>query len=340
MKVMVTGGTGYIGRVLVPELVKKGYNVLVLDRDFLTYDDVKKEYEGIGVKILKDDIRYFDPTEMRGIDSVVDLAALSNDPSGDLDPIKTWDINYIGRVRVARLAKKLNVNRYIVASSCSIYGFREDIANETSEPNPLTAYAEANQAVERDNLAIAGNGFTPMALRFATAFGFSKRLRLDIAINAMVYYAVKTGKLRLMRDGEQYRPFIHVKDMASAIIVGLESESKVVSGHIFNAGSNELNIKLKDVADKIKSSIKGTEIEWYGDPDKRSYRVDFKKINDSLKFKPKYNIEYGIDEMKKEFESPEFRLKDEMITLSVYKKLIEAKYILSKHGYLSPQIGL
>ena len=340
MKIMVTGGTGYIGRILVPELVKKGYDVLVLDRDFLTYDDVEKEYEGIGVKLLKDDIRYFDPTEMRGMDSVVDLAALSNDPSGDLDPIKTWDINYIGRVRVARLAKKLNVNRYIVASSCSIYGFREDIANETSDPNPLTAYAEANQAVERDNLAIAGDGFTPLALRFATAFGFSKRLRLDIAINAMVYYAVKTGKLRLMRDGEQYRPFIHVKDMASAIIAGLESENEVVSGQIFNAGSNELNVKLKDVAEKVKTSVKGTEIEWYGDPDRRSYRVDFKKINNSLKFKPKYNIEYGIDEMKKEFESPGFQLKDEMITLSVYKKLIEAKYILSKHGYLSPPIGL
>lgn len=340
MKVLVTGGTGYIGRVLVPELVKNGYNVTALDRDFLSYDDVSKEYRELGVRVLKDDIRYFDPVEIRGFDSVVDLAALSNDPSGDLDPIKTWDINYIGRLRVARLAKKLGAKRYIVASSCSIYGFREGIANETTEPNPLTAYAEANQAVERDNLAIAGEGFSPMALRFATAFGFSRRLRLDIAINAMVYNAVTSGKIKLMRDGEQFRPFIHVKDMAGAIMAGLEADSTIISGEIFNAGSNELNVKLKYIAEMVQSSVKGTEIEWYGDPDKRSYQVDFKKINEALRFKAKQNIQYGIDEMRKEFQSPNFQYKDEMITLSVYKKLIEAKNVLAKHGYLNQNIGL
>lgn len=340
MKILVTGGTGYIGRVLVPDLVKKGYDVTALDRQFLVYDDVGKEYGELGVNLLNDDIRYCDPLLLRGYDAVIDLAALSNDPSGDLNPMKTWDINYLGRVRVARLAKKQGTKRYIVASSCSIYGFREEIANEETPANPLTVYAEANQAVERDNLAISGDGFSPMAFRYATAFGYSKRLRLDIAINAMVYNAVKTKKLKLMRDGEQFRPFIHVKDMSAAIMAGIEADSDVVSGEIFNAGANEQNTKLKEVAEKVRSSIPGTEIEWYGDPDKRSYRVDFAKITDRLKFKASHDIQYGIDEMKKEFTSPGFEYSDNMITLSVYRKLIEAKEILYSHRYHEQMMGL
>ena len=340
MKVLVTGGMGYIGRILVPDLVKNGFDVSVIDRKFLSYDDVEAEYQNLGVKTKVDDIRYCDPTEIRGFDAVVDLAALSNDPSGDLDPIKTWDINYLGRVRVARLAKKQKATKYIVASSCSIYGFREEIANEETMPNPLTVYAEANQAVERDNLFIADGGFTPMALRFATAFGHSKRLRLDIAINAMVYNAITTKKIKLMRDGEQYRPFIHVKDMSRAIIKGLEADKELVSGQIFNAGSNNLNVKLKDVAEEVKKSVDGAEIEWYGDPDKRSYRVDFSKISEALKFSAKYDIKYGIEEMSREFGSREFQYHEEMITLSVYKKLIEAEGFLSKHAYRQRKMGL
>ena len=340
MKVLVTGGTGYIGRVLVPKLIKEGYDVTVIDRKFLNYDDVDSEYSQLGVKFKNEDIRYCDPNEIRNFDAVVDLAALSNDPSGDLDPIKTWDINYLGRVRIARLAKKLGTSRYILASSCSTYGFREDIADETSPVNPLTVYAEANRAVEKDNLVLSDTNFAPMALRYATAFGFSKRLRLDIAINAMVYNAVTSKKIKLMRDGEQFRPFIHVKDMSSAIMKGLEADADVVSGEIFNAGSNDLNVKLKDVANTVKNSVDGCEIEWYGDPDKRSYRVDFSKITNLLKFKPQYNVEYGIEEMKKEFLSPEFEYHNEMITLSVYKKLIEAGDVITKYNYGRQIIGI
>ena len=340
MRVLVTGGMGYIGRILVPDLVKLGYTVSVIDRKFLSYDDVETEFGELGINVKIDDIRYCEPTELRGFDAIVDLAALSNDPSGDLNPMKTWDINYLGRVRIARLAKKQGATRYIVASSCSIYGFREEVANENTPPNPLTVYAEANQAVEKDNLFLADNNFSPTALRFATAFGYSKRLRLDIAINAMVYNAITTKKIKLMRDGEQYRPFIHVKDMSEAIIRGLEADSDVISGQIFNAGSNQLNVKLKEIAEMVRGSVDGTEIEWYGDPDKRSYRVDFKKISKALKFTPKYDIKYGIDEMIKEFNSKDFKYHDEMITLSVYRKLIEIEGFLSKHAYKERKIGL
>ena len=195
MKVFVTGGTGYIGRVLVPMLIENGYGVTVLDRMFLNYDDVESKYNDIGCKVIKDDIRYFDPNFLKGQDAVVDLAALSNDPIGDLDPLKTWDINYIGRSRVGRLAKKVGVGRYIVSSSCSVYGFREDIADETSSVNPLTAYAQANVAIENDNLPLGDNSFATTALRLATAFGYSERMRFDIAINAMTLNVIKTGKL-------------------------------------------------------------------------------------------------------------------------------------------------
>ena len=340
MKILVTGGTGFIGRVLVPDLVKNGYDVSVMDRKFLNYDDVESEYENLGVKVKVDDIRYCDPTEFKGFDGIVDLAALSNDPSGDLDPIKTWDINYLGRVRVARLAKKQGATKYIVASSCSTYGFREEIANEETQPNPLTVYAEANLAVEKDNLSLADKNFSPTALRYATAFGYSKKMRLDIAINAMVYNAVTTKKLKLMRDGKQYRPFIHVKDMSTAIITGLEADHDLASGQIFNAGSNALNVKLKDVAEKVKKSVPGSEIEWYGDPDKRSYRVDFSKISSMLKFSAKYDIQYGIDEMNNEFKSEDFQYHDGMITLSVYRKLIEAENVVSKYQYKGAKLGI
>ena len=127
MKILITGGSGYIGRILSPLLVENGYTVTVLDRDFLNRESIEKTYMDLGIKFIRDDIRYFDPNILRDHDGIVDLAALSNDPSGELDPIRTWDINYIGRSRVARLAKKLGVEKYIVSSSCSVYGYRDNI---------------------------------------------------------------------------------------------------------------------------------------------------------------------------------------------------------------------
>ena len=234
MKILITGGSGYIGRILSPLLVENGYNVTVLDRDFLNRESIEKSYMDLGIKFIRDDIRYFDPNILRDHDGIVDLAALSNDPSGELDPIRTWDINYIGRSRVARLAKKLGVEKYIVSSSCSVYGYRDDISDEGTVPNPLTTYAQANVAIEGDTLMLKDKSFSPTSLRFATAFGYSPRMRFDIAINAMTLQAFKTGKVRLMRNGEQYRPFVHVKDISRSVLKTLEAEKDVVSGEIYN----------------------------------------------------------------------------------------------------------
>ena len=336
MKIFVTGGTGYIGRVLVPMMAKEGHEVTVLDRMFLNYDDVEREYHDMKVRLIKGDIRDFDPNYLKGMDATVDLAALSNDPSGDLDPVKTWDINYIGRVRVARMAKKLGVKKYIVASSCSVYGFRDDIADEKSKPNPLTTYAQANIAVENDNVRLSDEEFASTALRFATAFGYSKRMRFDIAVNAMTLNAYKTNKIRLMRDGEQYRPFVHVIDISRSILNVLSQPKDVVGGEVFNIGGDSLNVKLKDLAKIIKNEVDPTsEIEWYGDPDIRSYKVSFKKALNELKFKTVVDIKKGAQEILDKLKSGELADLPQTHTVEYYKKLLESASIVNKSGISS-----
>ena len=333
MKVFVTGGAGYIGRVLVPMLVEKGFDVTVIDRKFLNYDDVESEYRNMGCNFITGDIRYFDPNLLRGHDAVIDLAALSNDPSGDLDPMKTWDINYLGRVRVARLAKKLGISKYVVSSSCSVYGFLDSIATEETSTNPLTTYAQANVAVEQDNTHIADRNFSATALRLATAFGYSKRMRLDIAINAMTVYAYKDRKLRLMRDGTQYRPFVHIGDISASMIHVLDLDSDLVSGKTFNIGSDKLNVRLLDLAESVRRAV-GLEsaIEWYGDPDTRSYRASFKKAKQELGFEAKISIEDGVKEIVEKLKSGELIDRPEMHTVNQYKTLLTSGNTHNGHG--------
>ncbi len=334
LKVFVTGGAGYIGRVLVPALVQKGFNVTVLDRNFLNPPETENPFSDLNVRFIKDDIRYFDPNLLRGQDAVVDLAALSNDPSGELDPVRTWDINFIGRARVCRLAKKVGVERYIVSSSTSVYGFRDGISDELTPPNPLTTYAEANVAVERDTLMLGDKNFTPVALRFATAFGYSPRMRLDLAVNAMTFNAVKFKKIRLMKDGQQYRPFVHVADISNAVRVALEAEKEKVSGEVFNVGSEDLNIKLLDLANIIiKVTGIQNSIEWYGDPDKRSYRGSFEKIRSVLSYKTSVSIEQGVREIKEKIDSGTVVDRLEYHTVEYYKKLLDSKYLIDRYGY-------
>ncbi len=334
MRILVTGGAGYIGRVLVPMLVEEGNDVVVLDRLFLNDDDVIKEYSSLGVDIIRDDVRYFDPSVLKDKNAVVDLAALSNDPSGDLDIIKTWDINYLGRMRVARLAKKIGIQRYIVASSCSVYGFREEVADESTPVNPLTAYAEANVAVESDNLHLNDRNFTATALRFATAFGYSKRMRFDIAINGMTLDTFKYRKIRLMRDGSQYRPFVHVKDISKSIIATLSANMDDVGGEVFNVGSDEQNVQLKALAGTVQKVVNNdSQIEWYGDPDRRSYRVSFSKINDRLKFKTEFAIDYGVREIFEALENGTLNDTPQTRTVQFYKNLLDAESLIKKYGY-------
>ncbi len=334
MKVLVTGGQGYVGAVLAPHLVDKGYNVTVLDRGFFLNNAIRENFERLGIKSLKEDIRFFEPGFLKGMDAVVDLAALSNDPAGELDQLKTLDINYLGRSRVARLSKAVGVERYVLASSCSTYGFQEDIVDETSPINPLTTYARANYLAESDNLPLSDDRFHPVALRFATAFGYSDRLRLDIAINAMTYNSINQGKVRLMRDGKQFRPFVHVRDMARAIEKVLAADQDIVSGEVFNVGSDNQNVMLEDVAETvIKLTGSANDIEWYGDPDTRSYKVSFSKMKKKLGFDCKYSIDYGVKEMSEKFRDSSFEFREDMMTVEHYKKIMESERTMRSAGY-------
>jgi len=331
MKVLVTGGGGYIGSILVQMLLEKGYKVKCLDRFFFGMETLSDVLGDPNLEIVKDDIRWFDPNILRDVDAVMDLAALSNDPAGELDPRKTMEINYKGRVRVATLSKKYQVERYILASSCSVYGFQDGVVDERSPINPLTTYAKANALAEEETLPLADDSFSVTVLRQATVYGLSPRMRFDLAINGMVLGFYKHGKIPIMRDGTQWRPFVHIRDTAGAFIKVLESERDLVNKEVFNVGSNEQNYQIKPLAELIAEAIGlPFNFEWYGSPDNRSYRVDFSKIRDVLGFKPKYTPKEGAREIYDAL--VEGRVEDSIKTRTVdwYKFLIEAQKIVKE----------
>jgi nucleoside-diphosphate-sugar epimerase len=328
MKVLVTGGAGYIGSILSRILLEKGYEVTCLDRLFFGIDPI----EGITDKInlIKDDIRWFKPEALSGIDAVFDLAALSNDPSGELDPQKTLEINYMGRVRVAKLSKKYGVTKYVLASSCSVYGFQEGVLTEESNLNPLTTYAKANMLAEKEILPLANKTFYTTVLRQATVYGLSPRMRFDLAINGMVLGFYRNGKIPIMRDGKQWRPFVHVKDTSNAFIKVLETDSELVNGQVFNVGSNEQNIQIFDLAKLVAESIDlPFNHEWYGSPDKRSYRASYNKIKETLNFKPHYTPKEGAKEVFNALNDGKLSPDDpRTITVKWYKHLLEMRTLI------------
>lgn len=323
MRVLVTGGAGYIGSILSRALLEKGYDVTCLDRLFFGDDSIKEIAERI--TLVKDDIRWFEPRILKGVDAVFDLASLSNDPSGELDPKKTLEINHKGRARVAALARKHGVRKYVLASTCSVYGFQKGMLTEESSLNPLTTYAKANVLAEKEVLPLADGAFSVTALRQATVYGFSPRMRFDLAINGMVLGFFKNGKIPIMRDGKQWRPFVHVRDTSNAFIKVLESDSELVSGQIFNVGCNDQNVRIFDLARLVADSIDlPFNYEWYGSPDTRSYRVSFDKIKKTLSYKPSYTPKEGSKEVFQALKEGRLNADDpKTITVKWYHHLLE-----------------
>jgi nucleoside-diphosphate-sugar epimerase len=290
-RVLITGGAGYIGSVMTELLLNRGYDVTVLDRFFFG-PTLAHLVENSSLHLIKDDIRTFKPDLLKGIDAVIDLAALSNDPAGELDPEKTMDINFRGRARVAESAKEQGIKRYILASSCSIYGFQEGILDETSPVNPLTTYAEANHLAEKAVLPLAGDEFVVTVLRQATVYGPSKRMRFDLAINGMTLGLYKNGRIPILRDGTQWRPMVHVRDTSRAFLRVLEARANEVNGEIFNVGSDDQNFQILPLARRVaEATDRPFEFDWYGEPDHRSYQVSFQKIKSRLDYSTEFTPE-------------------------------------------------
>lgn len=321
--VLVTGAGGYIGSVLVPKLLDRGYMVKAVDRFFFGRD---KLVPNDNLEIIQDDTRRLTDNHFTNVDFVIDLAAISNDPLGEMFADATREINFESRVATAQRAKSAGAQRYLLPSSCSIYGISDEIVNETSRTNPLTVYSKANENAEQGVLPLADESFTVTVIRQATVFGYSPRMRFDLAINGMTYGAWKNSRLPLMRDGSQYRPMVHIQDTTDVMLLLLEHRTEEINGRIFNVGSDACVFQIRKLGEMVTATVAGeigseVEIEWYGDPDHRSYRVSFDLIEKTLGWKAKWSGEDGIREVLKALDEGWLEKDMRTITLDWYQEL-------------------
>ena len=314
MKIMVTGDRGYIGSVLVPILISKKYSVVGLDSGYFA-DNLLENYNQDYYRITKD-IRDVVKEDLEGVDGIIHLAGLSNDPLGEFSPKLTEDINYTGTIRLAEMAKKANVSRFVYASSQSMYGI-SDVSNEldedNSEKNPVTAYAIAKWNAEKILNSMTNKSFTVTSFRPSTVFGVSPRLRCDIVFNNLLACAYTTGKIEIMSDGTPWRPIVHIQDVCSAFIAGIEAPSNLISGRAFNVGIPDGNFTVRDIAEAAQRSVPGSELIFTGEhTDPRTYKVSFDRILTELKdfYQPKWDLDMGGRELIEFFDRVEFTEKD------------------------------
>ena len=282
MKILVTGTDGYLGCLLAPELLRDGHDVRGVDTGLYKSGWL---YHGVDatVQTLAKDIRRLTTADLAGADAVVHMAELSNDPLGQLSPTITYQINHQASVRLAKLAKRAGVDRFVYMSSCSVYGVADGEVDETSPVNPQTAYAECKTMVERDLTAMASETFAPTFLRNATAFGASPRMRFDIVLNNLAGLAWTEKKIAMVSDGTPWRPLVHGLDIAKAIRCVLAAPTELVRGEVFNVGSSQQNYRVREIAEIVGAEFPGCEVTFGASGgDNRSYRVSFDKINNKL----------------------------------------------------------
>jgi nucleoside-diphosphate-sugar epimerase len=317
MRVLVTGNNGYIGTVMVPMLVENGFDVVGFDSDLFetcTFGDENTSKSMQKTPYFKKDIRDADPSDFSGFDAVVHLAALSNDPLGNFNPSITYEINYEASVKLARLAKKAGVKRFVFSSSCSVYGASSsDMVNEKSELNPVTPYGISKVKSEKGISQLADSEFSPTFMRSATAYGVSPMLRFDLVLNNLVAWAYTKGVVFLKSDGSAWRPIVHAEDFSRAFMSVLKAPRDLIHNEVFNVGRTDQNFRIRAIADIVRETVPGSKIEYAegAEPDMRSYRVDFSKIAHTLtEFKPEWNARLGAKQLYDTFRKVGLLLKD------------------------------
>lgn len=331
MKLLVTGVEGYIGCLLAPYLQARGHELVGLDtgyyRDGWLFSD-QSLVPGFP-RTINRDIRRIEAEDLQGVDAVVHLAELSNDPLGENDPDLTHQINHRASVRLAELAREAGVKRFVYTSSCSVYGVAEgaEPMTEQSPTNPQTAYAVCKTLVERDVSALAGPNFSPTFLRNATAYGASPRMRFDIVLNNLCGIAATTGKIVMTSDGTPWRPLVHVLDICEAIACALEAPRDAVHGEVFNVGHDQDNYQVREIAQIVADVYPGCELSFGpAGGDNRSYRVSFAKIHEQLPgFRCSWDARKGAAQLRKVFDR--IGMDAELFQARPFTRLKQLKYL-------------
>ena len=315
MKILVTGNQGYIGTVLVERLLKDGHAVTGLDIGF--FEDCILEPSLPEFNQIKKDVRDVSRGDLQGIDAIIHLAALSNDPLGEFSPSLTEEINHKATVRLATLAKAVGVKRFVYASSQSMYGISTsdvELDEDASEKNPITAYAKTKWSAEQDLNKLGSDTFIVVCFRPSTVFGVSPRLRCDIVFNNLVACAYTTGKIEIKSDGTPWRPVVHIDDVCSALIAGLEAPASLVAGRSYNVGIPDGNFSVRQLAEAVGRAVPGSSVVFTGEhgSDARSYRVSFSRILTELSewYKPKWDLERGGQQLVNFFDRVNFGEKE------------------------------
>jgi nucleoside-diphosphate-sugar epimerase len=330
MRILLTGHNGYIGSIMTRVLKQAGHTVVGLDSYY--YEDCVLGQAGSDITALRKDVRDVAPQDLKGFDAVVHLAALSNDPLGELNPDWTYDINYHASVKLAQAAKDAGVKLFLYSSSCSMYGAAgDDTLTEEAPLRPITHYAISKVRTEEDLAKLADKDFSPVFLRNSTAYGISPRLRADLVLNNLVGWAFTTGQVRIMSDGTPWRPVIHIEDLSLAAAAVLAAPREVIHAQAFNIGIDGENYQVRDLARFVQETVPNCRIEYAGQggPDPRNYRVDFGKLRRLIPgFRPEWTAELGAKEIYEAFRR--VKLTEDEFVGRKYTRVRQLKHLVSE----------
>lgn len=331
-RILVTGNQGYIGTVLTDLLINKGYEIIGLDTNF--YEPISAlPKTAKEITQIKKDIRAVDKKDIKNIDAIIHLAALSNDPIGEFDPKLTNDINFESTIKLAKLAKQHGIKRFIYASSQSMYGIsklNEELDEDNSQKNAVTVYAKTKWKAELELRQLSDSNFIVVCFRPSTVFGVSPKLRCDIVFNNLVACAYTMGKIEIKSDGTPWRPVVHIRDVCSAFIAGLKAPEKLINNESFNVGIENGNFTVRDLAEAAQRAVPGSSLVFTGEhgKDSRTYKVSFKKILSTLRdyFKPEWDLNNGGKELVEFFKKINFN--EEMFRGRLCNRLSQIKYLM------------